>query len=51
MYKGIGIVVIVCMGVFSLSIVYKVVKNLIGYIKDKRIQKEWNNKNGFNGKD
>lgn len=41
MYKGIGIVVIIGMVVFSLSMIYKVVKNLIVYIKETK------EKNGF----
>jgi hypothetical protein len=47
MYKGIGIVVMIGMGVFSLSIVYKVVKNLIVYIKETKERKGYNRKNGF----
>jgi len=36
MYKGIGIVVMICMGVFSLSMIYKVVKGVIIYIKETK---------------
>ena len=41
MYKGIGIVVIIGMVVFSLSMIYKVVKGVITYIKETK------EKNGF----